>query len=219
MPRDLDRGFWTDLAGLLGPHREVTVLDLGAHLLEEASQLLPLLPHATWHAFEPNPECCRAARSQVMPHLPAGASVHLHEVAVGRAGGTARLYRSRKKDGGAWTASSSTKVPKQVLRSYPWLEFDEGIVVPQVALDAFCAEHGIARVDLVKMDMQGAETDAVAGGQLTLARARYVLTEVCESEEYEGQLGLKGLLENLPGRWVVRERLLHDALLERKDRP
>jgi FkbM family methyltransferase len=215
MPRrDLVPEFWADLARLLPA--SAVVLDLGAHLLEEASQLLPLLPQATWHALEPNPECCLIARSLVMPSLPKSARVHLHEVAVGRENGTALLRRSRMKSGQPWTASSSTRVPKQVLLSYPWMEFDDGIVVPQVALDAFCAEHGVTDVDLVKMDVQGAEVDAIAGGQLTFARARRVLTEVCESQEYEGQLGLAGILEVLPGDWVVEERLLCDALLVRK---
>lgn len=215
MPRrDLVPEFWADLARLL-PANSV-VIDLGAHLLEEASQLLPLLPQATWHALEPNPECCRVARATVMPRLPKSASIHLHEVAIGRESGTALLRRSRMKNGQPWTASSSTRVPKQVLLSYTWMEFDDGIAVPQVALDAFCAEHGIGDVDLIKMDVQGAEVDAITGGQLTFARSRRVLTEVCESEEYEGQLGLAGLMKILPGNWVIEERLLTDALLVRK---
>jgi FkbM family methyltransferase len=45
-----------------------------------------------------------------------------------------------------------------------------GRSVVTATLDGFVAESGIDRVDLVKMDVEGAELDVLAGGRVTLAR-------------------------------------------------
>jgi FkbM family methyltransferase len=42
--------------------------------------------------------------------------------------------------------------------------------VPSITLDDFVAQHGLDRVDFVKMDVEGAELDVIAGGRQTLAR-------------------------------------------------
>lgn len=217
MKRDLTPEFWADLAKLL-PRRGAVVLDVGAHLLEEAQQLVPLLELPTWHAFEPNPECYRACLDQVVPYLrPRAKELLLYCAAVGASAGEAQLHLSAKRDGQPWTASSSTRAPKNVLAAYPWLCFPKQVTVPVTTLDDHCRRANLSRVNLVKMDVQGAEIDVIRGGQETFAKTTYVVTEVVENEEYEGQRGLAGLLEALPGRWELVERTTCDALLKRKD--
>jgi 2-O-methyltransferase len=213
MTRDLTPDFWTDLAKLLRPAGAV-VLDVGAHVLEEAQQLLPMLANAYWHAFEPNPECCQTCANNIVPYLRTKCrEIRLTCSAVGASAGQTDLYLSTKRSGEPWTASSSTRAPKTVLRAYPWLVFPKKISVPVTTLDAYCRELGLQRIDLVKMDVQGAEADVVRGGQETLARTWYLLTEVVENEEYEGQLGLSALTALLPGTWELVERTTCDALL------
>lgn len=211
--RDLTPEFWADLAKLI-PRRNTVVLDVGAHLLEEAWHLLPHLEGASWHAFEPNPECfqaCQAYIPRLRPH-----EVHLTCSAVGASPGTTTLHLSARRDGGPWTASSSTRPPKNVLAAYPWLHFPKTIEVPVTTLDEYCRRNRVERVDLVKMDVQGAEIDVVRGGQETLTKTSYLIVEVVENEEYEGQAGLAALVAELPGRWEVVERTTCDALLARK---
>jgi len=212
--RDLTSDFWRDLALKL-PASSV-VVDVGSHLLEEARQLVPLLTRVSWTAFEPHVECHRHSLAVASSLRAPGKTIVVECSAVGDFDGDVTLYRSRKSDGGAWTASSSTRRPKNVLTSYPWLEFDQGVRVRSVRLDAYFLGRRLA-VDLLKMDVQGAEADVIRGGQSVFAGVHYVLTEVCESEEYEGQLGLSGLIDLLPGRWSVAERLLNDALIVNED--
>jgi FkbM family methyltransferase len=52
-----------------------------------------------------------------------------------------------------------------------------------VALDAYCAEHGIERIDLMKLDVEGAELDALTGAEQLLRerRIRCLLFEVSEA--------------------------------------
>jgi FkbM family methyltransferase len=212
-PRDLTAEFWEDVSRLLPP--SPVILDLGSHHLEEAQALIPLLSgRSQWHGFEANPQCCSLMRSTVLHRLAELADVTLNEVAISQGTGSATLFRSEKTDGQPWTASSSIRPPKNALPCYPWMTFDNGIPVATISLDEYCQSKKIAGIDFLKMDIQGAEIDAVRGGLQTFSRTSYVLTEVCECEEYEGQVGLSALVAEMPGTWVVVERLLNDVLLK-----
>jgi FkbM family methyltransferase len=212
-PRDFNADFWKALSLLLPP--SPTILDLGSHHFEEAQALIPLLQgRPKWHGFEANPKCCETIRTLVLPRLSDLADVTINEVAISQSIGSAMLFRSEKTDGQPWTASSSIREPKNAITCYPWMKFDQGIPVKTISLDHYCQENKIVQVDLLKMDVQGAEIDAVRGGLSTFARTKYVLTEVCECEEYAGQVGLHELVSEMPGTWVVVERLLNDALLK-----
>ncbi len=46
--------------------------------------------------------------------------------------------------------------------------------IPALSLDDFCREHGIARVDLLKMNIEGAERQAICGMHETLRMTRHV---------------------------------------------
>jgi FkbM family methyltransferase len=49
-----------------------------------------------------------------------------------------------------------------------------GVAVPARTLDDLCAEHGIATIDLLKMNIEGAETAALRGARRMLPRTRHV---------------------------------------------
>jgi FkbM family methyltransferase len=54
-------------------------------------------------------------------------------------------------------------------------EANREIVCRLTTLDDFVEEHGIARVDLIKADVEGAEIDVLRGARRTLARDRPIL--------------------------------------------
>jgi FkbM family methyltransferase len=45
----------------------------------------------------------------------------------------------------------------------------DGFQVPAVTIDAYCAEHEIATIDVLKVDVEGSEPDVIAGAQGMLA--------------------------------------------------
>jgi FkbM family methyltransferase len=61
--------------------------------------------------------------------------------------------------------------------------------VPVIALDSFCQQRGIERIDLLKMDIQGFELNALRGAQQLLERhaMRLIYTEVLFARHYAGQ--------------------------------
>jgi FkbM family methyltransferase len=55
--------------------------------------------------------------------------------------------------------------------------------VPGLTLDGYCSEHGIERVDLMKLDVEGAELEALRGAERLLSegRIRCLLFEVSQA--------------------------------------
>jgi hypothetical protein len=59
-------------------------------------------------------------------------------------------------------------------------------------------------VDFIWADVQGAESDLIEGASGILASTRYFYTEYSNSEWYEGQITLPGLVQMLPDFELVR---------------
>jgi FkbM family methyltransferase len=84
---------------------------------------------------------------------------------VGATPSTATLYRS------GWNMGNHRLNPGQAGQALA----DEAIQVPVETVDRLVAEHRLARVDLIKMDVEGYEPGVLAGLQQTIARDRPIL--------------------------------------------
>ena len=105
-------------------------------------------------AFEPMPENCHWIRKSI--ELNGYRSIRLFELALSDEEGRALLYL------GKWSGWHSL-LPK---------EGRETIEVPTRTLDAVLAESGDAQVDVLKIDVEGAELPVLRGAERTLADAR-----------------------------------------------
>lgn len=129
--------------------------------------------------------------------------VRVAHYAIAAECGTATLHLS---SGPGASGSSSIRPPKEHLQHFPTTEFREAAEVPALTLDALAERYGVRQgADLIWSDLQGAERDMIAGGQVTLAKSLYLLCECDRIEMYEGQVTRDGLLELLPGWEVVAE--------------
>ncbi|HEX8433225.1 MAG TPA: FkbM family methyltransferase [Longimicrobium sp.] len=131
-----------------------TVLDVGAHVgyYTLLSAVLAGPGGAVW-SFEPNPRNARFLRSHA--EINGLRAVRVTEAAVAASDGTARFdFGSGSGTGHLATAGE--------------------IEVRTVRLDGFCAENGIAPA-VIKIDVEGAETDVLEGARDTLARYRPVI--------------------------------------------
>jgi FkbM family methyltransferase len=109
------------------------------------------------HAFEPNGEV--RARLVHNVHLNNFDQVHVHREAVTGQSGEVRFYVS------TWNENSgiSSIIPGSAL--------GEPTVVPAVSLDDFVSRLPGQRADLLKMDIEGAELEAIGGGRQLLGSA------------------------------------------------
>ncbi|HKO22039.1 MAG TPA: FkbM family methyltransferase [Candidatus Eisenbacteria bacterium] len=148
----------------------MTVVDLGANLgYYSVIALGRTAPDGRLLAFEPDP-ANHALLVQNLARFGPRAIVRREAVADGE--GTGTLHRHPDNKGKHSLLASD--------------ELGGGVPVTIVSLDAALAALAIARVDLVKMDIEGAEPRALAGMSETLARDRPLLFIECAPRRWAG---------------------------------
>ena len=167
---------------LLVRNARPTIFDVGAHRGETALRYRALFPAAVIHCFEPFAESFAALESAVGHDQ----GVHAHRLALGAAPGSARLNVNRSK-------ATNSLLTSDDRSSRYWgehlLDSEGAIEVPVQTLHAFCAEHAINRVDILKLDVQGAEYQVLTGAE-KLLRAHaidVVYFEMITAPTYVGQ--------------------------------
>jgi FkbM family methyltransferase len=118
----------------------------------------------TIHGFDPTPFSAEwVARQQLSPQF------HFHQWAVAGADGTLRLYprvkRSGEKSAVMWTIVGGDEVA------------GDAIEVPAFTLTTIMARLGHARIDVLKMDVEGAEYGVIDSMLATQVRPVQLLVE------------------------------------------
>ncbi|KRR06458.1 methyltransferase [Bradyrhizobium jicamae] len=177
------------------------ILDIGCNDGTDSECFLRLRPKAQLYCFEPDPRAAARFKKNLNGCLD---KVKLFEFAVSDRNGRIDFHPSNG-DGKAkeWDLSGSIRRPKNHLTEYDWVRFDRPFSVETRRLDDWCNEANLNQIDLIWMDVQGAESDVIAGGRQTLSNTRFVYTEYSDQELYEGQLSLQAILELLPSFEVV----------------
>lgn len=151
-------------------------------------------------AFEPMTEM----RERLVQNIEANAfeNVVVSGLGLWSAPGRRRLFRREEPFAdGSFHEGLGTLFPTEE-RS------DEVEEIALTTLDAFCAEHGIEQIDVLKIDVEGAEREALLGAEATLERCRPLLLMEANRELADtGGCGLESLLDWL-GRWYRFELVL-----------
>jgi FkbM family methyltransferase len=122
----------------------LTVLDLGANIGLASVFFRFLYPDADVIAVEPDPATFRRLVRNVAPY-----GVRCFNVAVGGVDGRQKLYRTTQ----SWEAALVPDVTGT----------DDAVEVDVRSLDTLMREIDVQKIDLIKMDVEGAEYDALAG--------------------------------------------------------
>ncbi len=135
----------------------MTVIDAGAHVGQYAMVASRRIgPGGRVHAFEPHPDLYPVLRRNLDR---AGCrNVVAHPLALGSAHEERPFYLHPIDNLGASSLrASATNRDRPAVR------------VQVTTLDAYLAAHGVSRVDLLKIDVEGSERDLLAGAARTLA--------------------------------------------------
>ncbi len=93
---------------------------------------------------------------------------------------------------GGECGSGSILTPSQKLHEdNNRLRFTEPRIIPAVTLDKFCGLRGIKEIDILHLDVQGAEALALMG--FGLMRPKLLFVEISETEHYDGAASLSNL--------------------------
>ena len=171
----------------------LVICDIGACEGEDSVRYARAYPHARVFAFEPLPANQELVRANFARH--GATNAELVPLALSDRAGEATFHVSsgRPPDlfaGENWNygnKSSSLLVPAATGPMHGWIEFKEAITVRTGTLDDFCAQRGLARIDFIQMDVQGAEQLVLAGATAMLPRITAIWLEVSAREHYRGQ--------------------------------
>jgi 2-O-methyltransferase len=192
-------------------------LDVGCNDGQTTRWFLDMFENPTIYCFEPDPRAIARFKQKVGDRP----NVTLFELAVSDREGSLDFYQSggklddpylAKAMPEGWDLSGSIKQPYRHLNKHPLVTFDNKIQVPTETLDSVCARCGIGTVDLIWLDVQGAEIEVFDGARATLAQTKYLYTEYSNRQLYKGQRGLRQIVKHLEDFSVVA-RYPGDALL------
>jgi FkbM family methyltransferase len=174
------------LASATPGHKVRTVFDVGARDCEESRHFARAFPEARVYAFECNPATlpsCRAAAASEP-------RIHLTESAASNCAGSIPFYPIDQQrtvtgapDGNPGASSMFRATGRYLEEQY----VQEEIEVPTLRLDAFMRDRGIDEVDILWMDVQGAESLVLEGLGGRLRDVRCLHLEVEFFEIYAGQ--------------------------------
>jgi FkbM family methyltransferase len=136
-----------------------TIVDAGANIGYYSLLFAKWLKGAgSVHAFEPFPSTAQSFIRNLQLNPDLQGTVQLHQIALSNHSGTV-----------------SMDVPDSANCGCNYISTSSPGMIRAVKLDDFVAEHGIERLDLLKIDIEGAEVSLLQGAELTLKRLRPVI--------------------------------------------
>ena len=175
------RDAFADLKRLAGAETR-TIFDVGANHGVLTEQFADQFPAATVYAFEPTP----VVFGRLSERFKSRAQIRPFQLALSSEDGTAR-FSCNAFDQTNSLLPVSAQSGKHVDAGKT--ETVESIEIRTVSLDAFCKEKGIPRIDILKMDIQGAELMALNGARelIRTGSIDLIFCEVLFAPLYENQ--------------------------------
>lgn len=162
-----------------------TVFDVGSRDGAESVTFAEKFMTSKIYAFECNPKTIPLLRERASKWK----AITAVEKAIADYDGTIKFYPTNMESITSWPdgnpgASSLFKANG----NYPAEKYaQDEIEVPCIRLDTFCNEKGITAIDILWMDMQGAELLALQSLGGLLKTVKFINTEVTFKEMYTGQ--------------------------------
>jgi FkbM family methyltransferase len=156
------------------------VFDVGAYEGEVTAAYADAFPKATVHAFEPFPPTYELLSSR----LQANSNIRLVNAAVSSRKGEAIFHVNKH-------ASTNSLLPRPATGRRYYSQngaASHTITVPTITLDEYCSERQFPAPDILKLDIQGNELEALRGAEQLLGSGdvSLIYTEVMFVPHYEG---------------------------------
>ena len=160
------------------------ILEAGSYDGKDTKILARFWKHGRIHAFEPVPELYKLTKN----HTNKLKNVKTYPVALSNQNGFATFFISEfANKPGMPSASSSLLAPEEHLEREKQVVFPKQITVKTVTIDSWAKTHNIRHIDLMWLDMQGHELDALKHATSILPQVRIIFTEVEFVKAYKNQ--------------------------------
>lgn len=170
-----------------------TVVDVGSHQGEFASELYPILPNAKFYCFEPLRSNFIELQSNL--NLP---NFKLFNLAVGDKPGNMEMYHNDFSP-----SSSILKCSELHKETFPFAGVEQLEKIEINSLDEIFKDIELEDDILLKIDVQGYEDKVLNGSENILERVKVVVVETSFRELYEGQVLFVDIYEFLSKRGFV----------------
>lgn len=167
------------MAKLFGKHEVRHIIDAGASNGHVSERLLKQFPNATSYLFEPNPAYADvlAQKARENPRIVP------HPFALSSTEGEMTLHIAQKAGRSSLLKATDTSYDNQ---GQHW-QVKEEVSVPVVRIDDWKKRANVGKIDLMKLDIQAGELDALKGSEQTLRNeVSIVFTEAFFNPRYEG---------------------------------
>lgn len=164
-----------------------TIFDVGSRDCLQTIEFKMRFPNSHVHAFEANPKCIDMCEETLKRYEEYSKKVTLNNFAATDYTGEITFYPVTHGNIGA---SSLLKVTDHVY-SKDWTQCT--ITVPCQTLDSYCIQKNIDKIDILWMDVQGAELKVFLGMDQMLNNTMIIHTEVGIDKLYDDQVLLDEL--------------------------
>lgn len=181
------------------------IVEVGSFNGKDTLRLASSFPNANVYGFEPVPELYSVAVRRCLRNR----NVKILQIAVSNKTGWTSLNIS----GGTSRASSSILDPGPIGKHFRGIKFDEGekISVATIRLSDWIANSGIEKIDLLWIDVQGAEGLVLKGLEDKLDLVGMIYSEVNFEETYAGTILFDEVKDFLLTRGFTLEQVWRDG--------
>jgi len=164
------------------------IFDIGAHRGESVLYLKRIFPSSSIYSFEPDPDSFKVLERNDID------GVCCLNLAISDTDGVERFYRNKishtnslfrvnlqSKDSiGVNTANAKNDTEY-------FIGFNQEIDIPTLRLDSFVKANAISHIDLLKIDVQGAECKVLNGAREILGNTKVIVLEISFFDYYNHQ--------------------------------
>ncbi len=160
------------------------IIDCGAHIGTDAIEFL-IKADCRIYAFEP----ITNIYDKLLANTKQYSNINCFNLALNSYDGVAEMYVSSGYSDG----SSSLLEPKMHLKFHPDVFFHETELVNCNKLDTWAIANSVSEIDLLWLDMQGAEKQMLSESELILDTVKVIHTEISFFEIYANMSNYKNL--------------------------
>jgi len=167
------------LLGLI-KNEQIIIFDVGAHIGTAAKKYRQIFPESTIYCLEPFPESFKKLTNIIQNDK----QIFCIKNAISYENSSKVFYSNSQA-----ATNSLFPRPKNKRRYYPKSATPEGTIeVETITLDNFSQANNIQNIDILKMDIQGGELNALKGAidLLSSGKILIIYTEIMFVPHYEG---------------------------------